>query len=127
MSHFSVNKIKLKNPNAQLLKSTVEQIAKQLGGEVVSEVRDFGGNVRRDILIGIRTEEISRGIGVKVSPSGEVQIVGDRWGVESEVRQFEEMLTQTYTSNALALVLRGQGYQVATQKVGEKMVVRAYA
>jgi hypothetical protein len=93
----------------------------------VSEVRDFGGNVRRDILIGIRTEEISRGIGIKVSPSGEVQIVGDRWGVESEVREFEQLLTQTYTTNALALTLRGQGYQVAVQKQQEKMVIHAYA
>jgi hypothetical protein len=127
MSHFSVNRIKLRNPNAQLLRQTVEQIAKQLGGEVVREIRDFNGQTRSDFLVGIRTPQIPRGIGVKISPSGEVEIIGDRWGVWDKVQELEQLLTQTYTANALALVLRGQGYQVAMSRAGEKMVVRAYA
>jgi hypothetical protein len=127
MSHFSINRIKLRNPNATLLRQVVEQVAKQLGGEVVREIQDYYGRVRRDFLIGIRTPQIPCGIGVKISPSGEVEIVGDRWGVEDKVWEFEQLLVQTYTTQALALVLRGQGYQVAVQKQQEKMVIHAYA
>jgi len=129
MSHFSLVKVKIKNPNAQLLKRAVELIAKELGGQVTEEVRDYYGNAM-NVVAGIVNNVFPRGVGVKVNERGEVEIVGDFWGVpKAEVQKFQQLLTQYYTAMAVQQALSALGYRVEVQeqKQRERIFIRGVA
>jgi len=125
MSHYSLVRIKIKNLIVDLLKQTVEEFAKEFNGEIVSQIKDYGGNVRSDFLIAIKTSEMHRGVGVKIDSHGNVQLIGDFYGYEGVVRNFEKMLVQRYTANAMALALKNMGYNVEMQKSKQVVFIRA--
>jgi len=129
MSHFSLIKVKIKNPNQQLLKATVEAIAKELGGQVTTSVRDYYGNAM-NVVAGIVNNVFPRGVGVKVNERGEVEVVGDFWGVpKAEVQRFQQLLTQYYTAMAVQQALSALGYRVEVQeqKQRERIFIRGVA
>jgi LEA14-like dessication related protein len=126
MSHFSIIKISIKNPDLQLLKQVVEQIARELNAEVVNTIKDYYGNAL-SVLIGIRSSIFHRGIGIIVNNKGEVEVVGDFYRVPiSEVEKFKQLLTQYYTASALTSALANLGYSVQIQKVDDKIYIRAF-
>ena len=128
MSHFSILKIILKNPVIPLLKQSVEAIAKEVGGKIVSEIRDYYGNVRSDCIIAMKSDIFHRGIGIKLNEKGEVEIIGDFWGVsQREVEKFKQLLVQNYTTLAIQQSLLQMGYQVQSQKVKDKVYIRGVA
>jgi hypothetical protein len=126
MSHFSIIKISIKNPDVQLLRQVVEEIAKELKAEIVNTIRDFYGN-KLNVLVGIKNDVFFRGIGVRINEKGEIEIVGDYHRVPmSEVERFKQLLTQYYTAYALTSALTSLGYSVQTQKVDDKIYIRAF-
>ena len=126
MSHFSIIKISIKNPDLQLLKQAIEEIAKELGAEVVDTIRDYYGNTL-SVVTGIRSNVFRRGIGVILNNHGEIEIVGDFYRVPmSEIERFKQLLTQYYTASALTSALANLGYSVQTQKVDDKIYIRAF-
>jgi hypothetical protein len=128
MSHFSIIKIILKNPVIPLLKQSVEAIAKEVGGKIVSEIRDYYGNVRSDCIIAMKSDVFHRGIGIKINEKGEVELIGDFWAIpQKEVEKFKQLLVQNYTTLAIQQSLMQLGYQVQTQKVQDKIYVRGVA
>jgi len=127
MSHFSICKIKIRNPNIELLKQAVEQLAKELNGEIVTEIRDFAGNVRTDFLMAVKTPQLYRGVGIQVTERGEVKLVGDFWRVEYAAKVFEKNLVKTYTTLALSQTLSQMGYRLNVQKAKEKVMIYAEA
>jgi hypothetical protein len=119
-------KINIRNPDMQLLKQVVKEIARDLGAEVVNTVRDYYGNTLS--VIGIRSNIFYRGIGIVVNNRGEVEIVGDFYKIPtSEVEKFKQLLTQYYTTYALTSSLTQLGYSVQTQKVDDKIYIRAFS
>jgi hypothetical protein len=128
MSHFSIIKITIKNPSIPLLRQSIEAIAKETNGQIVNEVKDYYGNVRGDCVIAMKNEVFHRGIGVKINDKGEVEIVGDFWGIpHREVEKFKQLLAQNYTTLAIQQSLMQLGYQVQTQKIQDKIYVRGVA
>jgi len=125
MSHISLVKIKICNPNMGLLKKTVEELAQELNGEVVSSIKDFYGNIIKDFDFAIKTPTMHRGVGIKVDSKGNVNLIGDFYGYEKAVQEFQLLLVQRYTVNALQASLKQMGYQVQRQKHQDKIVVRA--
>jgi hypothetical protein len=127
MSHFSLIKVKIKNPNVNLLKKAVELIAKELNAQVVSQVHDYYGRAM-DCVVGIKNADFPRGIGVRVNASGEVEVVGDFWKVRpGAVESFQKALVQYYTALAIQSALQALGYQVQLNKVQEKIHIRGVA
>jgi hypothetical protein len=126
MSHFSIVKISIRNPDVQLLKRVVEEIARELSAEVINTVRDFYGNTL-SVIAGIRNNVFHRGIGVVINNRGEVEIIGDFYKIPiSEIERFKQLLTQYYTTYALTTALTQLGYNVQTQKAGDKIYIRAF-
>ena len=127
MSHFSIVKISIRNPDVQLLKRVVEEIAKELNADIISTIRDFYG-ITLDVLIGIRNDVFRRGIGVRVNNKGEIEIVGDFYRIPmSEIERFKQLLTQYYTTFALTTALTSLGYNVQTVKQNDKIYIRAFS
>jgi hypothetical protein len=128
MSHFSILKIILRNPVIPLLKEAVKGIAKETNGQIVSEIRDYYGRVTSDFVIAMKNEVFHRGIAVKINEKGEVEIIGDFWGIpQREVEKFKQLLVQNYTVLAIQQSLMQMGYQVQSQKVQDKIYVRGVA
>jgi hypothetical protein len=127
MSHFSLIKVKIKNPNIALLKKAVELIAKELNGQAVSQIYDYYGRTM-DVVVGLLSKTFHRGVGVKINNSGEVEIVGDFYGVPySAVKRFQQLLIQNYAALAMQTALAQLGYQVQAQKIQDKVYVRGVA
>jgi hypothetical protein len=127
MSHFSLIKIKIKNPNVNLLKKAVELLGHQLGGQAVSQIRDYYGRTT-DVTAGLVNDTFHRGVGVRINERGEVEVVGDFWNVpRSAVERFQQLLIQNYAALAMQAALAQLGYQVQVSKVQEKVYVRGVA
>lgn len=124
MSSITVIKVRLKNVNAELLRQVVEQLCKEYGGQMTTSIQDFYGQSQR-VDLGFKCPEMQRGVGFTVE-KGEVKIRGDFFNAYGFQRQLEKQLVQTYTAQAHIAALRQQGFQVQQQKVGEKIVVRAF-
>lgn len=124
MSHFTLIKIKIKDPNVQLLKKAIEQVAKELNATIITQVQDYYGRAK-DVIIGLKNNEFCRGVGVIVE-GGEIKLIGDFWGVkQSYIDQFQQLLTQNYTALAVQASLQQLGYQVSMQRVQDKIYVKA--
>jgi len=128
MSHWMVARIKIRNPNLQLLRRVVEALVKELGGDIVQSITDYYGHQRSDFLIGVRTPRIPNGVGVRIDEAtGGVKLVGDFYGVRGAVREFQRLLQQNYVASATAMALQRLGYQIQQQKAEDKIFIRAVA
>lgn len=124
MSHFSVSKIKVRNPNTDLLKQVAHQLVTEMNGQLVSEIRSMEGNKETNFLTAFKTASLPYGVGVRVK-NGEVELVGDFWGKSQEKKRLEAELTKNYTASAISLTLRNMGYQVHAQRAKQKVVLVA--
>jgi len=127
MSHWMIARIKIRNPNLQLLRQVLHDLVKELGGEIVQSITDYYGRQRSDFLIGVRTPHIPNGVGVRVDEKGELQLIGDFYGYGGAVREFQRLLQQNYVASATAMALQRLGYQVTQQKAQDKVFIRAVA
>ena len=126
MSHFSYIKVQIKNPNIDILKMSIQELAKDINGEVVGEIVDWYGNVRSDFIIGIRNKVFQRGVGIKINRNGEVELVGDFYLIEHHVNDLLEKIVMYYTKNATAYALSQMGYNVQQSKSEDKILLYAY-
>jgi len=125
MSSFTLIRIRLKNVSAELLRQVVEQLCKDLGGTMTTTIEDYGHNTSR-VSLGFKCPQFTRGVGFEIV-RGEVQMKADFYMHHEFQQQLERSLTQTYTAQAHQQALRQTGYQVQQQKVGEKIVLRAFS
>ena len=127
MSHISLIRVKIQNPNVELLRQAVENLAREMGGELVSEIEDYYGN-KTKVGLGIKSSVFLRGVGFEVDGNGEVNVKGDFWGISwKEVENLKLGLVKHYTALATATALRNMGYQVQSTKVKESIYIKAVA
>jgi len=109
MSHISVFKTKIKNPNQQLVHQVMQALAQQLNAQLLvnQSYEDKYVTVEADYILVLPN---GRAIGVNV---GEVlKIVGDSYGWQSQYRQLRQQIVQTYVHFALLQQLQKMGYQL---------------
>jgi hypothetical protein len=103
----------------QLLHEAVIAAAEELGGEVRSEITDYAGQSRA-VDFAIVTPEFGRGVGIVVSPSGEVRFMWDDYGgFKRQAQRVQDLVTQRYTTLAVAKALRALNYDVDVQEHGQ--------
>ena len=128
MSHFSLIKIKIKNPNINLLRKAVLDVIKELKGTVVSTIYDASWRARGGYIIAFKTNVFRRGVGIKVDVDGNVKIEGDFYDIPiSKVEELEKMITRSYTVHATIHALKMMGYTVQKTKAKEKIYIKAVA
>ncbi len=104
------------HPTWQLLHEAVMATAEELGGEVRSEVTDYNGSTRAADYA-IVTPEFSRGVGITVSPSGDVRFVYDSYGgYKRQAQRVCDLVTQHYTTLAVGRALRSLNYDVDVEQ-----------
>jgi hypothetical protein len=116
--------MRLKGVNPQLLREVVEQLCKELGGQMTTSITDYYGK-SQSCPLAFKCNEFPRGVGF-VLEKGEVSIKGDFYGYHGFENTIQKNLTQQYTAQAHIASFKQMGFQTQTQKIGEKIVVRAY-
>ena len=125
ISHISLIRVKIKNPNMNLLREAVKNLAMEIGAELVNEVVDYYGR-KVKVDLGIKNDVFHRGVGITVQ-NGEVKLIGDFYGYRQHVEQLQLGLVKHYTALATAVTLRNMGYQVQSSKVKNSIFIRAVA
>ena len=127
ISHISLIRVKIVDPDMDLLRHAVEFLAREMGAELVNEIEDYYGN-RTRVSLGIKNSTFFRGVGFEVGENGEVNIKGDFWGIsQREVENLKLGLVKHYTAFATFTALRSMGYQVRATKVKDSIYIKAVA
>ncbi len=125
MSHMTKCATAIKNPNMQLLKETIEQIAREEGLTVTSTIHDYYKNPIK-VDFGLTGPGLSRGIGFVVE-NGVLKTFGDPYG-QSGYNHIAGRLVQEYTVKATARAVLALGYRSQVQqKQGDKIVLTVVA
>lgn len=104
------------HPTWQLLHEAIIAAAEELGGEVRAEISDYNGSTRA-CDFAIITPEFGRGVGITVSPSGEVRFVYDAYGgYKRQAQRVCDLVTQHYTTLAVSRALRALNYEVDVEE-----------
>ena len=119
-------RVKICDPNMDLLRQAVMSLAKEIGAEFTNEIEDYYGN-KTKVGLGIRNRIFNRGVGVTVE-DGVVRLKGDFFEIpRSRIDELQLGLVKHYTALATATALRNMGYQVQSTKVKESIYIKAVA
>lgn len=103
----------------EILHEAVIATAERLGGEVCSTISDYNGQTKA-CDFAIVTPEFTRGVGLTVSPGGEVRFLYDAYGgYKKQAQKICDAVQQSFTSIAVTRALRSLNYDVDVQEVGE--------
>lgn len=107
MSHYSIYKTRLANVTVDLLKQAITSMARQIGAEVVTSVKDYYKHPYL-VTIGLKNKNLPNGIGFGVSDEGTLTVHGDSYGQANEWNRLQT-LSENYikaykvAQNALAI------------------------
>ena len=125
VSHWTVAKISIKNPNRELLKQALQAIAQELGvNNVVENFEVIGWHARQVCDLAIPMElPFGNGYGIRINSNGEVEVVVDDHGAPMLAREFANKLTQYYTTLAVQLAAQQLGFTVTDARQTEQGIV----
>ena len=107
------------DPTWGLLHEAVMATAAELGGEVRSEITDYNGQPR-PVDFAIVTPEFTRGVGIVVSPGGDVRFLFDHYGgYKRQAQRVCDLVTEHYTTLAVSRALCALNYDVEVREQGE--------
>ncbi|RLE62485.1 MAG: hypothetical protein DRJ47_10590 [Thermoprotei archaeon] len=114
MSHWTVAKLRIRNPNLELLKQALQVIAQELGvGQVVENYEVIGWHAKKLCRFAIPMQlPYGNGYGVYIDSNGEVKVVVDDHGAPLSASEFANKLNQYYTALAIARVAPQLGFTI---------------
>lgn len=131
MSHVSTNTSTLNAVNNELLKTTLNLVAKKHGGKVSRTISDFYGKELDEwngskMLGAVKTSTVKRGVGL-IMKNGQLHFVGDSYGAESHFAQLRQDIESTYTKLALIAALSQEGFEVNIETVDLGTLIQGVA
>jgi len=112
MSHWTVAKIEINNPDLAILKQALEILAKELNSTVVENFTVFGYEHEERCLFAIPLRlPYGNGYGVTIK-DGKLYVVVDDHGAPMSVTEFRNKLVQHYTALAVLKVAQMIGFNV---------------
>lgn len=126
MSHIVQAKTAIRNPDLAFLREALQIVAgAHKGGRVDDHILDY---YRREQAVSthlaVYTRKLQRGIGINLTPEGEMQFTGDPWMAEAEFEQIQQEIVQTYISLATIRSLEQMGYSSEASQVEQQVVIR---
>lgn len=117
MSQLRRCSVAIKTVNEQLLRLTMESIAKHLAGQgfenvqITSKVGDFYARNIQGVVTGIVADNI-RGFGIAIR-DGKPTILGDDFSQALRIEDFKRLFENFYTGVAMQEALKAMGYQTS--------------
>jgi len=128
MSHWTVCRVRIKNPNMELLRRVMEILAQKLGSRVVENflVRGYGHMQLCQLAIPLKLP-YGNGVGIYIDENGELKVVMDDHGAPISTQKFAQLLTQYYTALAISVASQQLGYTVQNvQETREGVLLELY-
>jgi len=114
MSHWTVAKVSIKNPNPELLKQALSIIASELKSRIVENFEVVGWNMRQLCQYAIPLSlPYGNGYGVYINKNGELVVVVDEHGAPMTAKEFARKLAQYYTALAVQVAAQSLGFTVS--------------
>ena len=126
MSHWTIAKVRIRNPNIQLLRQALQAIAQELGVNEIAEnyeVVGWGGRRQRCQLAIPMKLPYGNGYGVYVDENGEVKVVADDHGAPLTVQQFAQKLQQYYTTLAILAAAQQLGFDARIEQLEQGILI----
>ena len=123
MSQFSIFKTSVGVISEQLLKDAIKALCKELtGASLTTVIQDFNGN-NHNVLVGIKSDELPRGIGFNLDSNGNMVVIGDGYGSYGTWEKYST-LGQNYAKafKVLQNVKAKNPHATARMQVREKAV-----
>ena len=112
MSHWTVAKIEINNPDLQLLRQALEMIAKELNSIVVEDFIVTGYRQKERCVLAIPLKlPYGNGYGVTVK-DGKLYVVVDDHGAPMSATEFRNKLVQYYTALAVVNAAKALGFNI---------------
>jgi len=115
MSHWTVAKLSIKNPDLELLRQALLAIAQELGVSQIAEnfeVYGWGGRRVKALFAIPMNLPFGNGYGIVIDENGEVKVYVDDHGAPLTASEFAEKLTQYYTALAVARAAQELGFTI---------------
>ncbi len=109
MSHISVFRTRIVNPNKELVEEVMKALAQQYNAQLLvgQSYRDAYVTIKADYILVVQ----GRGIGVVCG--SELKVVGDPYGWGDLFYKLKQQTVQTYVHFALLKQLQSMGYQLS--------------
>ncbi len=130
MSHIAKYTTDLVGIDTDLCRKAMEVLAKKFGGEVSTTVdaSHEGLNMSswkgRKIVAAVRTRNLPSGLGVIREADGKPSLVADPYGRAREVDLLKAEFLKTYRTLAIAVAMKGLGYDVLASASGGTTVIK---
>jgi len=113
MSHLTIAKVRIKNPNLDLLRQVFNVLAQEYKCEIINYVRDYYGR-SQDVLFALALPGKGKafGIGVQVDEQGNLIVIGDDWAFGKLFHEIRDKIVQYYTAMAIAQIAQQMGFQI---------------
>lgn len=107
MSHLTICKISIRDPDLSLLKRTFEVLANEYRCKMTDIVRDYYGRTAK-VMFGLNIET---GIGVNIV-NGDLVVVGDKYMLGRLFDEISQKIVQYYTALAVTEAAQQMGLHV---------------
>ena len=124
MSHWTVCKLSIRNPNMELLRQALQVLAQKLGSEVKENMTIVGWNGQAQCPLAIPLNlPYGNGYGILIE-NGEIKVVVDDHGAPMKAKDFVNELQRTYMALAIAQATQALGWTISNvQELQEGILV----
>ena len=119
MSHITVCKVKIKNPNIQLLKQVFSILAQEYKCSLTNRIKDYYGNIT-NCLIAL---DVKSGIGINVDENGELVILGDEYVLGKLFNEVKDKIIQYYTALAISQIASQLGFTISNLQQTKEAII----
>jgi len=124
MSHWTVARMKIRNPRLDVLRRALEVLAAELGSTVAENfvVYGFRHSQRCQLAVPMRLP-YGNGYGVVIDENGEIRVVVDDHGAPLRAEEFAAKLQQYYIALAVAAAAQQLGFQVSMSQAPNAIIL----
>ncbi len=123
MSHLTVCKVSIRNPDVSLLKQVFKVLAMEYKVPLSTFVRDYYGRDRQVIIgLDIIGKGRAKGIGAIIE-NNELVIIGDEWALGKLFEEIKSKIVQYYVALAVSRIAKTLGFQIANVQQTQEAIV----
>lgn len=107
------------SPCFDILQKALEKVARDRGGQLVQSYLDSDGREYK-CLIGVKTKDFHRGIGINIAADGRVVFSYDAYNKEEVAKAICDEITQNYVVIAVMRAQQKHGFRLQEPQVLQK-------
>jgi len=113
MSHLTIAKVRIKNPNLDLLRQVFNVLAQEYKCSIISQVSDYYGRTQNVLFaLALKGRGKAFGIGIQIDNQGNLIVIGDGWAFGKLFDEIKNKIVQYYTTFAIVQIAQQLGMEI---------------